>query len=199
MSRIGKKPIDLPSGVKVALAGQEITVTGPKGTLVWAAPLTAAVSYDEGARQVTVGRNNDSKQSRANHGLSRSLINNMVLGVTEGFEKQLEIYGTGYNCKLEGKTLHLNVGFMGRNRGHGSQFELPVPEGIEVVVEVAAARGDTTPAKLAIKGIEKQKVGQFAAEIRALRKTEPYKGKGIRYLGERVQRKQGKALTGTGG
>ncbi len=199
MSRIGKQPVDLPSGVKVTLVGQEITVTGPKGTLSWSAPLSAGVSHDEAARQVVVTRVNDAKQSRANHGLSRALINNMVQGVTEGFEKRLEIYGTGYNCKLAGKTLHLNVGFMGRNRGHGSQFELAVPEGIEVIVEVPAARGDTTPAKLAIKGADKQMVGQFAAEIRALRKTEPYKGKGIRYEGEHVKRKQGKTLTGTGG
>jgi large subunit ribosomal protein L6 len=124
------------------------------------------------------------------------LINNMVKGVAEGFERRLLIYGTGYNCKLQGKTLHLNIGFMGRRRGLGSQFELAVPDGIEVVIEKDAARGDTEPASLLVKGISKQGVGQFAAEIRALRKTEPYKGKGIRYEGEVVRRKQGKALTG---
>jgi large subunit ribosomal protein L6 len=107
----------------------------------------------------------------------------------------MEIYGTGYNCKLVGQTLHLNVGFSGRRRGVGSQFELPVPKGIEVVVEKDAARGDSEPAQFVIRGCDKQCVGQFAAEIHSLRKTEPYKGKGIRYQGEHVRRKQGKALT----
>lgn len=199
MSRIGKKPVAIPKGVDVKISAPGVTVTGPKGTLSWSVPATASVAYDEPARRLTVTRRDDSKQSRANHGLTRALINNMVLGVSEGFERHLEIYGTGYNCKLEGKTLHLNVGFMGRNHGRGSQFEIPVPEGVEVIVEVGAARGDTAPAKLVIRGIDKQKVGEFAADIRALRKTEPYKGKGIRYLGEHVRRKQGKALTSTGG
>jgi large subunit ribosomal protein L6 len=122
----------------------------------------------------------------------------MVKGVSEGFQKRLLIYGTGYSCKLQGKTVQLNVGFSGRRRGLGAQFELAVPEGLEVVVERDAARGDNEPASLVIRGVDKQKVGQFAAEIRALRKTEPYKGKGIRYEGERVRRKQGKALA-TGG
>lgn len=196
MSRIGKAPVSIPSGVTVKVAGREVTVTGPKGSSSWVHPDTATVSYDESARVVTVSRINDAKQSRANHGLSRALINNMVMGVTVGFQKRLLIYGTGYNCKLQGQTLHLNIGFMGRRRGRGSQFELPVPDGIEVVIEKDAARGDTEPASLVVKGISKQGVGQFAAEIRALRKTEPYKGKGIRYEGEVVRRKQGKALTG---
>jgi large subunit ribosomal protein L6 len=120
-----------------------------------------------------------------------------VEGVTRGFEKRLLIFGTGYNTKLEGKTLHLNVGFMGRNRGHGSQFELPVPAGVEVVVEATAARGDNDPAKILIRGADKQAVGQFAAEVRGLRKTEPYKGKGIRYENEQVKRKQGKTQAGS--
>lgn len=196
MSRIGKAPVLIPSGVTVKVAGREVTVTGAKGSSSWVHPDTATVSYDESARVVTVTRINDAKQSRANHGLTRALINNMVKGVAEGFEKRLLIYGTGYNCKLQGKTLHLNIGFMGRRRGLGSQFELTLPDGIEVVIEKDAARGDTEPASLVVKGISKQGVGQFAAEIRALRKTEPYKGKGIRYEGEVVRRKQGKTLTG---
>lgn len=196
MSRIGKAPVLIPSGVTVKVAGREVTVTGSKGSSSWVHPGTATVSYDESARVVTVTRINDAKQSRANHGLTRALINNMVKGVAEGFEKRLLIYGTGYNCKLQGKTLHLNIGFMGRRRGLGSQFELTLPDGIEVVIEKDAARGDTEPASLVVKGISKQGVGQFAAEIRALRKTEPYKGKGIRYEGEVVRRKQGKTLTG---
>ena len=198
MSRVGKQPITVPDGVVVKLAGREVSVKGPKGQLTWQHPFTAKVAYDEGAKTLAVTRLDDSKQSRANHGLTRALIANMVTGVSTGYEKRLEIYGTGYNCKLQGRTLHLNVGFMGRRRGIGSQFELTVPDGVEVVVEREAARGDTEPAQLAIKGFDKQAVGEFAAEIRALRKTEPYKGKGIRYRGEHVKRKQGKALAGSG-
>ena len=198
MSRVGKTPIPIPSGVTVKTAGGEVSVTGPKGTLVWQSPDSATVTIDDDAKQVKVDRVDDKKQSRANHGLTRALINNMIKGVTDGFEKRLLIFGTGYNCKLQGQTLHLNVGFMGRRRGLGSQFELQVPQGVEVVVEKEAARGDTDPASLIIKGTNKQAVGQFAAEIRALRKTEPYNGKGIRYDDEVVKRKQGKALTGAG-
>ncbi len=198
MSRIGETPVSVPSGVTVELSGRLISVSGPKGTVNWTHPVTASVAYDRKASSVNVGRRDDSKQSRANHGLTRALINNMVKGVSEGFQKRLLIYGTGYSCKLQGKTVQLNVGFSGRRRGLGAQFELAVPEGLEVVVERDAARGDNEPASLVIRGVDKQKVGQFAAEIRALRKTEPYKGKGIRYEGERVRRKQGKALA-TGG
>lgn len=198
MSRIGEKPISVPSGVNVEVTGREVSVSGPKGTSTWVHPVIATVAYDEGARRVTVTRRNDTKQGRASHGLTRALIHNMVRGVSDGFEKRLLIYGTGYSCKLKGKTVQLNVGFSGRRRGLGAQFEVPIPEGVEVVVERDVARGETEPASVLIRGIDKQKVGQFAAEIRALRKTEPYKGKGIRYEGEYVRRKQGKALTGTG-
>jgi len=198
MSRVGKQPVLLPSGVSVKVDRQEIMVKGPKGASTWRFPDTASVSCDEGAKRVVITRRDDTKQSRANHGLTRSLIANMVRGVTQGFEKRLQIYGTGYNCKLDKKTLHVNVGFSGRRRGVGSQFELQVPEGIDVVVETPAARGDNDPAQLLIKGFDKQKVGQFAAEIRSIRTTEPYKGKGIRYHGEYVKKKQGKALTGGG-
>ena len=196
MSRIGEKPVPVPAGVTVKLAGREISVSGPKGASSWIHPSTAEVTYDEASRLVTVHRKGDAKRSRANHGLTRALINNMVEGVSEGFQKRLLISGTGYNCKLQGRTLHLNVGFSGRRRGKGSQFEIPVPDGVEVEVERDAARGDRDPASLVIRGFDKQKVGQFAAEIRALRKTEPYKGKGVRYENEQVRRKQGKALTG---
>ncbi|MCH7704579.1 MAG: 50S ribosomal protein L6 [Planctomycetes bacterium] len=198
MSRIGKQPIPVPSGVSVKLAGQDVSVSGPKGSCSWSAPSTAGLAYDEASRVFTVTRVNDTKQARANHGLSRSLIANMIKGVSTGFERRLLIYGTGYNCKLEGRTLHLNIGFMGRGLGSASQFQMTVPDGVDVVVETPAARGDNDPAKLLIRGADKQAVGQFAAEIRALRKTEPYKGKGIRYEGEVVRRKQGKALAGAG-
>lgn len=199
MSRVGKIPVAIPSGVTVKVAAGEVSVSGPQGNLTWTYPSTAEVVVDETAKCVLVTRNSDLKQARANHGLTRALIANMVKGTAEGFQKRLLIYGTGYNCKLQGKTLHLNVGFSGRRRGLGSQFELSVPEGIEVVVEKDAARGDTDPASLVIKGADRQKVGQFAAEIRSLRTTEPYKGKGIRYDDEVVRRKQGKALAGAGG
>ncbi|MHC5110129.1 MAG: 50S ribosomal protein L6 [Planctomycetota bacterium] len=199
MSRVGKTPIAIPSGVAVKVVGREVNVSGPKGNTTWQYPDTATVAVDEGDKQVNVTRVDDRKQSRANHGLTRALIANMIKGVTDGFERRLLIYGTGYNCKLQGKTLHLNVGFMGRRRElGGSQFEFAVPDGLEVVVEKEAARGDTDPAAMLIKGVDKQKVGQFAAEVRAIRKTEPYNGKGIRYDDEIIKRKQGKALTGAG-
>lgn len=198
MSRVGEKPVAVPGGVTFQVKGREVEVSGPKGRLAWTYPLTAEVSYDATSKTVTVNRKDNTKQGRANHGLTRALIANMVKGVSDGFEKRLQIYGTGYNCKLQGKVLQLNVGFSGRKGPSGAQFELPVPDGVEVVVEREQARGDTDPARLLIKGNDKQKVGQFAAEVRALRKTEPYKGKGIRYEGESVRRKQGKALTGTG-
>jgi large subunit ribosomal protein L6 len=196
MSRLGKKPIAVPAGVNVKIAAGEVSVTGPKGTNSWRLPSTARVSFDERAKVISVERLDDSKQARANQGLTRSLIANMIAGVHAGFERRLQIYGTGYNCKLQGRTLHLNIGYSGRRRGVGSQYELAVPAGLEVVVEKEAARGETDPAQFVIRGSDKQKVGQFAAEIRSLRKTEPYKGKGIRYEGEVVRRKQGKALTG---
>lgn len=198
MSRVGKTPVAIPSGATVKVASGEVSVSGPQGHLTWRFPTTAEVVIDEAAKCVRVTRTGDFKQARANHGLTRALIANMVKGTMEGFQKRLLIYGTGYNCKLQGRTLHLNVGYSGRRRGLGSQFELAVPDGVEVVVEKDAARGDTDPASLTIKGPDRQKVGQFAAEIRALRKTEPYKGKGIRYDNEVVIRKQGKSMAGSG-
>jgi len=196
MSRIGKKPVSVPSGVTVSVHARQVTVKGPKGTLSWTHPVLTKVAYDEVKKSVVVTRTEDTGPGRACHGLTRALVNNMVAGVTLGFRRRLLIYGTGYNCKLQGRTLHLNIGYSGRRRGLGAQFELKVPEGIEIVVEKDAARGETDPASLTVSGCDKQKVGQFAAEIRALRKTEPYKGKGIRYEGETVRRKQGKTLTG---
>jgi len=198
MSRVGKQPIEVPAGVNVSVSGRQITVSGAKGNSAWSFPATTAVAYDPGVRRICVTTADRSKQGQANFGLTRALIANMVRGVSQGFEKRLQIYGTGYNCKLQGRVLHVNVGFMGRNRGVGSQFELKVPDGVDVVVEKEAARGDMEPAALVIRGADKQQVGQFAAEVHALRKTEPYKGKGIRYAGEFVRRKQGKALTGGG-
>jgi len=195
MSRVGKTPIAIPSGVTVSCSGRSVNVQGPKGKSTWNFPDSAKVEVDEQQRMIRVTRTDDRGQSRANHGLTRALIANMIRGVTGGFEKRLQVYGTGYNCKLQGKTLHLNVGFSGRRRGLGSQFEIPVPAGIEVVVEREQARGDNEPAQLVVRGVDKQQVGQFAASVRALRKTEPYKGKGVRYANEYIKRKQGKSLT----
>lgn len=199
MSRVGKQPVELPSGVSCKVANHQVTVSGPKGNLSMRCPSLVDVAIDEKTKAVKVTRQGDTKQASANHGLTRSLIANMVEGVSKGFEKRLEIYGTGYNCKLAGKSLQLNIGFSGRNYSKGAQFELTVPAGIEVIVEKDAARGDNEPASILVKGCDKQAVGEFAAEIRSLRVTEPYKGKGIRYQGERVERKQGKALTTAGG
>ena len=198
MSRVGKTPVPIPSGVTVKVGAGEVSVSGSQGNLVWKYPATAEVVVDDAEKCVRVSSVGNSKQANANFGLTRALIANMVKGVSVGFQKRLLIFGTGYNCKLQGKTLHLNVGYSGRRRGIGSQFEVPVPDGVEIVVEKDAARGDTEPASLIVKGCDRQKVGQFAAEIRSLRKTEPYKGKGIRYDNEVVRRKQGKALAGAG-
>ncbi len=198
MSRIGKQPILIPTGVTVKVTGREVSVSGPKGSMAWVHPHSVEVAQDGASKTVCVARKDDTKQSRANHGLSRALIANMVKGVSEGFERRLLIYGTGYGCKLAGRTLHLNVGFSGRQLGAAAQFEIPIPEGLEVAVERDAARGDNEPASMVIRGVDKQQVGEFAAEVRGLRTCEPYKGKGIRYDDEHIRRKQGKALTGTG-
>ena len=202
MSRIGKKPIAVPSGVTVKVARATVSVTGPKGTLEWthADRIRVAVETPEGgsAAQVTVTPTSQEKAARALWGTTRALIANMVVGVTDGYSRKLEIYGAGYNCKLEGngRELQLNVGFSGRGSDGKPQFAIAVPQGIEVEVETVAARSDADPARLTIKGMDKQKVGQFASELRAIRPPEPYKGKGIRYAGEAIRRKQGKAFAG---
>ncbi len=196
MSRIGRKPIEIPSGVTVELSGQTVTVRGPKGTLCWDVPEHITVQVEGGT--VRVQRDNDERPVRALHGLTRALIANMITGVTQGYSKTLELYGTGYSCKLEGGKLLINCGYMGLGVGRPAQFIIDVPEGIEVSVEVQAARGNNEPARFTISGIDKQKVGQFAAEIRALRKPEPYLGKGIRYAGEQIRRKAGKVFAGGG-
>ena len=197
MSRIGKKPVPIPGGVTVRIAGRDVEVSGPKGKLSWDVPAPIEVAVED--NQVVCQRPDDAKRSRALHGLSRALIANMVKGVSEGYQIGLEIYGTGYNCKLEGQTLLLNVGYMGRGIGRKAQYEIPLPSGLEVKIDVPAARGDSDPAKFTIIGADKQQVGQFAAELRKIRKPEPYKGKGIRYAGEHIRRKAGKVFAGGGG
>ena len=178
MSRIGNKPVQIPAGVKVELANGGVAVNGPLGKLQWQHRPEVAVAYDEEAKAVTVTRRDNQRQSRALHGLTRALIQNMVVGVTKGYERRLEIHGVGYLAAVEGQELQLRVGF--RNEIH-----VPIPQGLDV----------TCPDQqhILVKGIDKQLVGQFAAEVRAVRKPEPYKGKGIRYFGEQVRRKQGKA------
>jgi len=196
MSRIGNKPVELPGGVKVEIQGSTVTVSGSKGQLHWEVPSPIRVKTSDG--QVTLERSSDARKSRELHGLSRALIQNMVRGVTEGYQKRLLVYGTGYGCNVKGGKLELNLGYMGRSVNKAPQFSIPIPEGVEVTVETPAARGDSEPAKMLIHGMDKQKVGQFAAEVRALRRPEPYKGKGVRYEGEVVKRKQGKAFTSGG-
>lgn len=176
--------------------GQDVKVSGPKGSLFWSVPnpIKATVASDE----VVVQRPNDAAQNRALHGLTRALIANMITGVTAGYERKLEVYGTGYSANVQGRMLMLNCGYMGRGVGKKAQFEIPIPEGLDVKVDVPAARGNNEPAKFTVSGADKQQVGQFAAEIRKLRKPEPYLGKGIRYANEHVRRKAGKVFASGG-
>jgi len=179
MSRIGKKPVPLPDGVKVQVADHTITVEGPKGKLEWQHRPEVTVAVDAGAKTVTVTRHSDEREARALHGLTRAIIQNMVIGVQDGYEKRLEIVGVGYLAAVQGQVLQLRVGL-------ANELQVPIPPGIKV--------GVPDQQHIVIQGIDKQLVGQFAAEVRAFRKPEPYKGKGIRYLGEVVRRKQGKAM-----
>jgi large subunit ribosomal protein L6 len=177
MSRIGKAPVNLPSGVEVSVAERTITVKGPKGTLSRELPGEIEVSVDGGV--LTCTRPNDARRNRAQHGLTRSLVNNMVLGVTEGFKKNLEIIGVGYRAEAQGPgALRLNLGF-------SHPVNVTAPDGITFEVPV--------PTQIVVNGIDKEVVGQVAADIRSIRKPEPYKGKGVRYAGERILRKAGKA------
>ncbi len=190
MSRIGKQPVVVPQGVEVSVSGRHLKFKGPLGALeheVWEG-LTVAYQADE--RQIVVERKGEDKNSRAMHGLHRSLIANKVQGVAQGFSKRMELYGMGYSVDLRGKSLVLQVGFC-----HEVPFELP--DGISVEVEQKNAQNEV-PAKFVIKGIDKGVVGQFAATVRAVRPPEPYKGKGLRYEGEYVRRKEGKAFAGLG-
>lgn len=180
MSRIGKKPVAIPSGVKVGVANREISVEGKLGKLVWSHRPEVEVAIDEATKSVVVSSAGDSREKRALHGLTRALIQNMVVGVSEGYEKRLEIHGVGYLGAIQGDVLQLRVGF-------ANEIQKKIPAGVEVTCP------DQT--HVVVKGIDKQKVGQFAAEVRAVRKPEPYKGKGIRYENEQVRRKAGKTAT----
>ncbi|MGW0516496.1 50S ribosomal protein L6 [Crossiella sp. NPDC003009] len=176
MSRIGKLPIPVPAGVDVKIDGPSITVKGPKGTLAHTLVEPILVERDEdGVLQVK--RPNDERRSRALHGLSRTLVNNMVVGVTAGYEKKLEIHGVGYRVALKGSELEFALGY-------SHPVKVTPPEGITFVVE--------SPTRFSVQGIDKQQVGEVAANIRKLRKPDPYKGKGVRYAGENIRRKVGK-------
>lgn len=178
MSRKGNLPIPLPKGVEVKVAANEVTVKGPKGLLTQSIP--ESISLDISDSQVVVSIDQSAENASAFHGLYRSLINNMVVGTTEGFEKKLEMIGVGYRAAVKGNDLDVQVGF-----SHPTL--LPIPEGLSVAVEKNT--------KITITGTDKQRVGQFAADIRSLRPPEPYQGKGIRYEGEYVRRKAGKAAS----
>ncbi len=178
MSRIGKTPISIPSSVEITINGGTVEVKGPKGSLGHVLPEGISLAHED--ETLVVSRENDERQSKALHGLTRSLINNMVIGVTEGYSKQLELVGVGYRVQAKGKTnLEFQLGF-------SHPVNVSAPEGIEFDVP--------SPTELNISGIDKQMVGQVAADIRALKKPEPYKGKGIRYVGEHIIRKAGKAV-----
>jgi large subunit ribosomal protein L6 len=179
MSRLGKKPVAVPDKVKIQIADHHVTVEGPLGKLEWDVPASINVALDEKGTSVVVSRTGDQRQAKALHGLSRALIQNMIVGVTQGYERKLEVVGVGYIAAIQAGVLQLRVGL-------ANELQKPIPPELKV----------TCPDQqhVLVKGIDKQKVFQFAAEVRALRKPEPYKGKGIRYEGEAVRRKQGKVM-----
>ena len=182
MSRIGKKPVPIVGGVKIAVADHKLRVEGPKGKLEMNVHPAIDVKVDDAKKEVVVTRRDDERQSKALHGLTRALIENMVVGASQGYRKALEIQGVGYKAELRGKQLVLSVGF-------ANTITVPVPAGLTVTVEGL---------KIVVTGPDKQLVGQFASDVRSVRKPEPYKGKGIRYEGEVVKIKPGKAVTGAG-
>lgn len=188
MSRIGKQAISVPKGVKVKRDGTCVEVTGPLGSLKMSFSPYIKVNVDDSGGKVLVeNAKPEVRQSNQLHGTTRALIANMVTGVSKGFERKMEIYGTGYNLKEQGGKLVLQVGF-------SHPIQKVIPKGIKVSIEVAATRGNDVPAKFTLSGADKCVLGQFAAEIRKIRPPEPYKGKGIRYADEHVRRKVGKAF-----
>jgi large subunit ribosomal protein L6 len=189
MSRIGQKPITIPGGVKVGVVGRTVQVEGPLGKTSWThrSELDVTVEGDT----IAVTRKTEDRQSRALHGLTRSLIANMVEGVCRGFEKKMEVYGVGYGVQLQGQSFTIACG-----KSHPEV--LSVPMGVTVEVQSPQARGDSDPARFTVKGYDKQAVGEFAAKCRRARPPEPYKGKGVRYADEHVRRKVGKAFASGG-
>ena len=177
MSRVGKKPVAIPAGVTVNVEGQKVKVKGPKGELEVVLPGDVEPRFETDAKAIKVDPRTDTKRTRAMWGLSRSLVQNLVSGVTKGFERRLEINGVGYRAAVQGKNLQLALGY-------SHEVLYPIPEGIAVATP--------RPTEIVVSGIDRQKVGQVAAEIRAFRPPEPYKGKGVRYAGEYIFRKEGK-------
>jgi large subunit ribosomal protein L6 len=189
MSRIGNKSIAVPSGVKVEQKGQSVKVTGAVGSMEISCHPHIGVRFDGAANNIVVeNKHPDVREDRALHGTMRALLANMVEGVSKGFERKLEVYGTGYTVKEQGGKLVLQVGF-------ANQVEMAIPKGIKVKIEVPATRGDDTPAKFTLSGADKCVLNRFAADVRKTKPPEPYKGKGIRYAGEVVKRKVGKTFT----
>jgi len=189
MSRIGKKPVIIPEGVTVEQKGQSVKVSGPLGQMQMDCHPYIKVKMDDSEGKILVeNKHPQSREGRQLFGTMRALIANMVTGVSKGFEKKMRIYGTGYNIKEKGGKLVLQIGF-------SHPIEMPIPKGIKINVDVEATRGDDVPARFALSGADKRLLGQFAADIRKIRPPEPYKGKGIRYADEHVQRKVGKAFT----
>lgn len=180
MSRIGNKPVSVLDGVKVTFADGTFRAEGPKGKLEYRIRPEVGLEISEDGKTISVNRKDDSRESRSFHGLTRALLQNMVLGVKDGYEKKLEVVGVGYVCSVQGKQLAMRVGY-------ANEVKLEIPSDLEV----------TCPSQtsIVVRGCDKQRVGQFAAEVRAVRKPEPYKGKGVRYEGEHVKLKPGKAAT----
>lgn len=192
MSRIGKQPVPIPDGIKVTIKDRCVSVEGPVGKLKWThrPELDAELSPD--GKSIVVSRKSEDRLSRSLHGLTRSLIANMVLGCKTGYLKAMEIYGVGYGVACQAGKLTLTVG-----KSHPEVFE--VPAGVVVEVQTPQARGESEPARFTVKGPDKQAVGELAARVRKCRPPEPYKGKGVRYAGEYIRRKTGKAFAGAGG
>jgi len=189
MSRIGKQPIEIPDGVEVELKGRSIKASGPLGELQMTCHQRIKVKLDKAGKKILVINEHPGiRQCRQLHGTMRALIANVVAGVSKGFTKRMQIFGTGYNVKEQGGKLILQVGFC-------HPVQLAIPKGIKVKIETPAARGDEVPAAFTLTGMSKAELGQFAADIRKIRPPEPYKGKGIRYADEQVRRKVGKAFT----
>jgi large subunit ribosomal protein L6 len=188
MSRIGKKPVEIPAGVKIEQNGDNIKVTGPKGNLQLTCHPLIKVKVDDSQKRILIDNEEPhNRQGKQMHGTIRALIANMITGVSKGFERKLEIYGTGYNIKEQGKKLVVQVGY-------SHPVEKVIPDIVKVNIEVAATRGNDVPAKFTLTSIDKAVLGKFASDIRKIQPPEPYKGKGIRFADEQVTRKEGKAF-----
>lgn len=187
MSLIGKKPVEIPAGVKVELVKDVLKIAGAKDSLTLKLAGAITVTVDEAGKKVVVGRKSDDRFAKAMHGTTRAHIANMMLGVTKGFSKAMQVFGTGYSVKVQGSELHLTV-------GTAKPFCFAIPQGVAINIKTPNARGNDNPAEFVVSGADRCVVGQFAAEVRKCRPPEPYKGKGIRYADEVVKRKEGKAF-----